>query len=152
MRFLKGISSFGGLIFAALAGALMSLQGVFNTRVNEKIGIWEATALCQGVALVTTLVILMFAGNGDFKKIHEVNKWYLLGGVMGALITFTVIKGISMLGPTYAISTILVAQLITAALIDRLAWFGCEMVNFGWTKILGVAIMIVGIVVFKWKC
>lgn len=141
-----------GLIFAALAGSLMSIQGVFNTRVTEKIGIWETNVIVQAVALVTTLIVMMVAGTGDFKKIYEVNKWYLLGGVIGALITFTVIKGISMMGPTYAISTILVAQLVTAALIDRLAWFGCEMVNFGWTKILGVAIMIVGILVFKWKC
>lgn len=141
-----------GLIFAAAAGALMSIQGVFNTRVNEKIGIWEATALCQAIALVTTLIILAFTGNGDFKKISEVNKLYLTGGIIGALITFTVIKGISMLGPTYAISTILVAQLVTAALIDKFAWFGCEMVNFGWNKFLGVAIMIAGIILFKWKC
>jgi bacterial/archaeal transporter family-2 protein len=146
------MSNIMGFVFAALAGALMSIQGVFNTRVTEKIGIWETTVIVQAVALVTTLLAMMVAGNGDFRKITEVNKWYLLGGVIGAAITFTVIKGISMMGPTYAISTILVAQLVTAALIDRLAWFGCEMLNFGWTKILGVAIMIVGILVFKWKC
>jgi bacterial/archaeal transporter family-2 protein len=146
------MSNIMGFVFAALAGSLMSIQGVFNTRVTEKIGIWETNVIVQAVALVTTLIVMMVAGTGDFKKIYEVNKWYLLGGVIGAMITFTVIKGISMMGPTYAISTILVAQLVTAALIDRLAWFGCEMLNFGWTKILGVAIMIVGILVFKWKC
>ena len=56
------------------------------------------------------------------KKIKEVNKLYLSGGLLGVIIIFTVMKGIKSLGPTYAISTILVAQLLSAALIDALLY------------------------------
>lgn len=141
-----------GIIYSILAGVFMSLQGVFNTRLNEKIGIWEANVIVQGIGFVVTLIVLLFAGNGDFKKLHDVNKIYLLGGVLGALIIFTVIKGISELGPTYSIATILVAQLATAAIIDCLGWFDTNQVPFHYSKIIGVVIMVLGIVIFKWKC
>lgn len=140
-----------GIIFSILAGILMSLQGVFNTRLNEKIGIWEANVIVQAVGFALTLIIMLIAGNGDFKKIHDVNKLYLLGGVFGAMIIFTVIKGISELGPTYSIATILVAQLLAAAAIDAFGWFDTKQIPFRLTNIIGVVVMIIGIIIFKWK-
>ena len=55
------------------------------------------------------------------------------------------------LGPTYAISIILVAQLIAAALIDLFGLFDSEKIGFGFTKIIGVIVMIIGIIIFKWR-
>lgn len=129
----------------------MSLQGVFNTRVSEKIGLWETNVFVQGTGLILTLIILFFVGNGNFKAIKEVNKFYLLGGVLGALIIFFVMQGITNLGPTYSIATILIAQLLTAGIIDSFGIFGAEQIKFTFSKFIGIGIMIVGIVIFKWK-
>jgi bacterial/archaeal transporter family-2 protein len=141
-----------GILFSIIAGVAMSVQGVFNTRLGDKIGIWETNVIVQGSAFLITLIIVFFAGNGNFKNIKDVNKLFLLGGVLGVIITFTVMKGIKDLGPTCSIATILVAQLAAAALIDAVGLFETDIVKFGFTKTLGVAIMIVGIVIFKWKC
>lgn len=140
-----------GIIFAIIAGSAMSFQGVFNTRLGEKIGTWETNMLVQGIAFVITLVIMWIWGKGDLKAISSANKLYLLGGVIGVAITFTVMMSIGNLGPTYAISIILVSQLITAAIIDAFGLFDSEKIPFGWSKIIGVAIMIAGIIIFKWK-
>ncbi len=129
----------------------MSLQGVFNTRVSEKIGLWETNVLVQGTGLILTLIILLIAGNGNFKAIKEVNKLYLLGGVLGAIIIFSVMQGISNMGPTYSIATILVAQLLAAGIIDSFGMFGADQIKFTLSKFIGIGIMIVGILVFKWK-
>ena len=129
----------------------MSLQGVFNTRVSEKIGLWETNVFVQGTGLILTLIILLVAGNGNFKTIKEVNKLYLLGGVLGAIIIFSVMQGITKLGPTYSIATILVAQLLAAGLIDSFGIFGAEQIKFTLSKFIGIGIMIVGIIIFKWK-
>ena len=59
-------------------------------------------------------------------------------------------KGISLLGTTYAISTILDPN-NAAALIDSLGLFDTNKVPFGANKIIGVIIMVVGIIIFKWK-
>lgn len=140
-----------GIIFAAVAGALMSIQGVFNTRVGEKIGLWTINMIVQGTGFLITLLVFLFFKDGNIRRIGEVNKLYLSGGLLGVFIIFTVMKGMKMLSPAYAVSIILITQLVTAAIIDCCGLFGTERCNFHFTKILGVIIMIIGIVVFKWK-
>lgn len=141
-----------GIIFSIIAGVAMSLQGVFNTRLGDKIGTWETNIFVQATGLILCVFIFLFVGNGNFKNIKDANKLYLLGGVLGAIIIFTVMMGIKRLGPTCSISIILVAQLTAAALIDAFGLFDTTKFIFGPTKIIGVIIMIAGIIVFKWKC
>jgi transporter family-2 protein len=140
-----------GIIFSIIAGIAMSLQGVFNTRVESRIGTWETNAIVQGSAFVITIILALTIGKGSFKNIKDVSKIYLLGGVLGVIIIFTVIEGIKNLGATYSIATILIAQLTAAALIDALGLFECKKISFGLNEILGVMIMIAGIIIFKWK-
>ena len=140
-----------GFIIAIISGIAMSVQGVFNTKLSDKIGTWETNTIVQGSALVLTLRILFFFGNGNFKELKSANKLYLLGGALGVVITFTVILSIKSLGTTVGIGTILIAQLLAAALIDAFGLFGSEKVPFSFHEILGIVIMIAGIVLFKWK-
>lgn len=140
-----------GVIFSIIAGVAMSIQGVFNSRLGEKIGLWETNTLVQGSAFVLTLIITLIWGKGNFKEIQNANKLYLTGGIIGVIITFTVMMSILKLRPTYAISIILIAQLIAAAVIDFFGLFDSEKLGFGFTKIIGVIVMIVGIIIFKWK-
>ena len=140
-----------GIIFSIIAGVAMSIQGVFNSRLSEKIGLWETNTLVQGSAFVLTLIVTFIWGKGNFKEIQNANKLYLTGGIIGVIITFTVMMSILKLGPTYAISIILIAQLIAAAIIDFFGLFDSEKLGFGFTKIIGVIVMIIGIIIFKWR-
>ena len=96
-----------GIIFSIIAGVTMSVQGVFNTELSKKLDYGKLQYLTQAIALVTALVVLFFAGDGSFRNLKDANKLYLLAGVLGAVITFTVIKGMSSLGPAVAVATIL---------------------------------------------
>lgn len=138
-------------LMAIVSGILMSVQGVFNTRVTEKAGIWFTNSIVQATALVVCLVLLFFVKDGNVEGLKTVNKWYLLGGVMGAGITYTVIVAMSKLGPAYAIMLILIAQMITAYLIEIFGLFGADRVPFIWSKLVAVGIMIGGIILFQWK-
>lgn len=138
-------------ILAIISGAAMSIQGVFNTRLTEKIGLWETTTIAQGSAFVLALILMFTIGKGNISEVKSVNKLYLLAGLIGVIITFTVIKTISSLGPTCGISIILVAQLVTAALIDYFGLFNTPKITFSFNEFLGVALMIAGIIFFKWK-
>lgn len=129
----------------------MSLQGVFNTRVSEKVGLWETNVFVQGTGFIVTLVILLIVGNGNIKAIKQVNKLYLLGGFLGAIIIFSVMQGITKMGPTCSIAIILVAQLLSAGVIDRFGMFGAQQIKFALSKFIGIGIMIAGIIIFKWK-
>lgn len=140
-----------GIIFSIAAGICMTFQGVFNTKLSDKIGLWETNTWVQGSAFIITLIVSLIFGNGHIKSIFNVNKLYLTGGILGAIIIFTVMKGISTLGPTCSISVILVAQLTSAAIIDAFGLFDSKKITFGTNEYIGVALMIAGIVVFKLK-
>lgn len=140
-----------GIILAIVAGSTMSIQGVMNTRLGEKIGIYESNVWVQGTAFLLALVVLWIMGNGNFKEIMNINKLYLLGGVLGIIITLTVMLSINKLSPTIAISIILISQLTVAALIDAFGLMESEKILFGWNKFLGLALMIGGMILFKQK-
>ncbi|MDE5747574.1 MAG: DMT family transporter, partial [Acetatifactor sp.] len=55
------------------------------------------------------------------------------------------------LGPARAVMLIVVAQLLVAYVIELLGWFGVERQPWEWRKVIGMAIAIAGIVIFKWK-
>ena len=140
-----------GILLSAVAGAAMSLQGVFNARLADKVGLFESNAFVQGTAFLLSLIALFVAGNGSLGALGAANKVYWLGGALGIVITLTVMLGMQSLGPAVAVSIILIAQLFVAAIIDAFGWFGTEQVPFTWTKWLGMGLMVSGVIVFRLK-
>lgn len=141
-----------GLFIALISGALMSVQGVFNTQVTKASSIWAASAFVQLTALMVCLGAWVCTDRSNLLNVFQVQpKYMLLGGAIGAFITYTVIKSMDMLGPAKAVMLIVVAQLMVAYVIELLGWFGAEKQPWEWRKALGMAVAILGIVIFKWK-
>lgn len=141
-----------GFLIAILSGALMSIQGVFNTQVTKTSGIWVANAFVQLTAFLVCMGAWLLTDRSSFGTLLKVEpKYMLLGGVLGAGITYTVIKGMDMLGPAKAVMLIVIAQLIVAYGIELLGLFGVEKQPLEMRKVIGMVIAIAGIVVFKWK-
>jgi transporter family-2 protein len=141
-----------GFFIAIISGALMSIQGVFNTQVTKASGIWAAAAFVQFSALIVCLGAWGILERGSLMQVFQVEpKYMLLGGVIGAFITYTVVQSMSSLGPAKAAMLIVISQLIVAYLIEVFGMFGVEKTGFSWRKMLGMGIAIIGIVIFKWK-
>ena len=79
------------------------------------------------------------------------NKYALLGGVIGAFITITVIKGMDALGPARATMLIVIAQLAVSYLVELLGWFGVERQPLELRKLLGLGVAVAGVILFKWE-
>ncbi len=140
-----------GIITAIVSGAAMSLQGVMNTRLSDKIGLMESNAFVQGTACALSLIAVLIFGKGNFALIKNVQPVYLFGGALGLVITVTVMVAINNLNPTTGISVILISQLLVAALIDAFGILGSEKIAFTPQKIFGVILMIAGVLLIKWK-
>ena len=141
-----------GILIALLSGALMSVQGVFNTELTKQTSLWVSTGWVQISAFLVCVAAWLFTGRESVGALMKVeNKYILLGGVIGAFITVTVIQRMSSLGPAKAAMLIVIAQLAVAYLIELFGMFGVEKVDFQWRKLLGMAIAIAGIVIFKWE-
>ena len=141
-----------GFLVALISGALMSIQGVFNTEVTKQTSLWVSTGWVQFSAFVVCVMAWLFTGRDSVGALWQVDhKYTLLGGVIGAFITITVIQSMGALGPAKAAMLIVISQLAVAYVIELFGMFGVDKQPFAWRKILGMLISIVGIVIFKWQ-
>lgn len=141
-----------GFFIAILSGALMSVQGVFNTQVTKEAGVWVSNGWVQLSAFAVCLLAWLVAGRDSVSALGRVEPRYLLlGGVIGAGITWTVIKSMEHLGPAKAALLIVIAQLIVAYVIELLGMFGVEKEPLQWRKVIGMLISLIGVAIFQWK-
>ena len=143
-----------GWIIAIVSGALMSIQGVFNTGVTKQTSTWLASAwvAISGFVVAFFLWLVFERNDASIMSLARVDhKYMLLGGVIGALITWTVIKSMESLGPAKAVLIIVIAQLLVAYLIELFGLFGVEKTKFEWMKLIGLLLSIAGFVLFKWE-
>lgn len=141
-----------GFFAALISGALMSIQGVFNTEVTKQTSLWVSTGWVQFSAFMVCVFAWLFTGRQSISALWQVDsKYTLLGGVIGAFITITVIQSMGTLGPAKAAMLIVISQLVVAYVIELLGMFGTTRQPLEWRKVLGMLIAIVGIVIFKWE-
>lgn len=139
-----------GIITALISGALMSLQGVFNTEVTKQTSVWVSAGWVQLTAFITCAAIWMFSERMPINTLWQVRPVYMLtGGLMGAFITYTVIKSMGSLGPASATLLIVISQIAVSYGIELFGLFGTEHVPFEWKKLLGAAIAVIGIIIFR---
>lgn len=139
-----------GVLIALLSGALMSVQGVFNTDVTRNTSLWVSTAFVQFTALLVCLLAWLVTDRSSFWALASVpNKYTLLGGVIGAFITVTVVRAMGMLGPAKAAMLIVIAQLAVAWLIELLGLFGMERTEFSVRRLIGMLVAVAGIITFE---
>lgn len=141
-----------GFLIALISGALMSIQGVLNTEVTKQTGIWVAAGWVQLTAFLACVLLWFFADKSPVSALWHVQPPYMLiGGLLGAFITYTVIRSMDGLGPAKATLLIVVTQIIVAYGIELFGLFGVEKAPFEWRKLIGAGIAIAGIIVFRWK-
>ena len=144
--------SMWGIILALISGALMSIQGVFNTEVTKQTSLWVSTGFVQLTAFFVCVIAWLCTGRENVALLTEVRPWYLLtGGILGAFITITVVQSMGSLGPAQAVIIIVTSQVAVAYLIELFGLFGSSQASFSWRKILGLLIAIAGIVLFRWE-
>ena len=113
-----------GFLSALISGALMSIQGVFNTNVTKQTSLWVSTGWVQFSAFLVCVAAWLFTGRESIGALWQVENKYTL---------------------------IVISQLAVAYLIELMGLFGVEKADFQWRKLLGMLICIAGVVIFKWK-
>ena len=141
-----------GMIIALISGALMSIQGVLNTQLTKQTSVWVSNSWVQFSALIICLGAWAVTDRKSFAMLWQVeHKYVLLGGIIGAFITLTVILSMKKLGPAQAALLIVVAQLAVAYAIEPFGWFDMEKAQFSWVKLVGLLIAVGGITLFQLK-
>ena len=73
-----------GFLAALISGALMSVQGVFNTEVTKQTSLWVSTGWVQLSAFMVCVAAWLFTGRQSIGALWQIeNKYTLLGGGPG---------------------------------------------------------------------
>jgi transporter family-2 protein len=138
-----------GLLLALIAGSLVSVQNIFNSKVNERAGSWATTALVLGLGFLASFTFgLVFAGK-DLFRLHNMQIWYWFSGLIGVGVVVCLVQGIKRLGPTYAVSIMMTSQIGIALLLDSMGWLGLHKVPFTFKQLIGVLVIVGGMMIFK---
>ncbi|HHW43544.1 EamA-like transporter family protein [Desulfofundulus thermobenzoicus] len=131
------------LVIAALSGVIMAVQGSLDAALGKIIGLLETTFVVHLVGLVVVAVLLfgLRLGDGQLANYAQAPWYYYLGGVLGVLIIYGVVRSIPKVGVAPATTAIIVGQVLTASLIDHLGLFGLEKLPFTWYRLLGTLLM-----------
>lgn len=131
------------LIIAALAGIAMAVQGSLNSALGKVVGLWETTFIVHltGLVLAAVLLFVCRLGEGCWSN-YAAAPWYTyLGGVLGVLIIYGVVRSIPKVGVAPATTAIILGQVTCAALIDAFGLFGMRKIPFSPITILGTLLM-----------
>ena len=67
-----------GFIVALISGALMSIQGVFNTEVTKQTSLWVSTGWVQLSAFAVCVLAWLFTGRESVAALWQVDNKYTL--------------------------------------------------------------------------
>jgi bacterial/archaeal transporter family-2 protein len=128
------------------AGVAGTVQIAVMGRLGDRIGIVPALAFASAVAAGISLLVLLAARRslGGFADAFDQPAWLWLGGVMGAIVVFTITFAGPRIGTTATVAVFLVGQFVAAAIIDRYGLFGLDRIPLGWARVAGLALLGVG--------
>lgn len=140
-----------GIVMALAAGSLISVQTMFNNKVNEAVSSQTTTALVLGMGFLASFCMGMLFEGTEYFTLRPMKTWFWFSGLLGIGVVTCVVKGVKLLGPSNAILIVMASQLICALWWDSVGWFGLETVPFTIQKAIGVIVLIAGLILFKAK-
>ncbi|MCU5403131.1 DMT family transporter [Bacillus cereus] len=138
-----------GFSLAILAGILISLQSVFNAKVNENVGQWLTTTCVLGIGLISSILFYIITENSINIKVYTTNYLFYVSGLFGIGLIICIMGAIKSLGPAYTVLISLITQLVIALCIDTFGLFGMESIPLQINKLVGIGLLIVGVGIFK---
>lgn len=134
--------------FAALGlGAIISMQPAINAHMAFRLGSPLAAATCS-IVISLLMVAVVWATLGrvptGWSKLLSLPWWVLIGGAAGALFVLGGIMVVPRLGVAAFFTCVVLGQVLGAAILDQLGAFGLEAQPLGWTRALGILLVVAG--------
>ena len=141
------------ILFAVAAGAGVAAQAVINGRLRFVLGapVWAATAQF----VVGLVILLLYAALSRpvipaGADIARAPWWMWTGGFFGATFILMAVVATPVLGAALMLASSIVGQLAAALLIDHYGLFGATVIQVTPTRILGVVLLAVGVILIRW--
>ncbi|MCU4651259.1 DMT family transporter [Roseibacterium sp. SDUM158016] len=139
------------LALAALGGAASTLQAPINARLAAHTGDSVAAAAISfavGMAILSSIALFR-AGLPDGSALANAPWWAWAGGAFGAIYVWSALATVGTLGAVTMVAALILGQLTAALVIDAVGGFGLQVREIGWTRLLAVAFVAVGLVLSR---
>ncbi|MBJ8053478.1 DMT family transporter [Bacillus cereus] len=138
-----------GILLAVFGGVFITLQGTFNANLSSDIGIWSTSIMTHLIGFLIATTIFLLKKEEKVTDLKGVKKVYLAAGALGGLIICAETMAIYSMGVTLTAGTLMVAQLLTATVIEMKGLFHIKKIQMKRYHIVGTIVMILGIFVFN---
>ena len=141
------------LMFVMLiAGGMAATQSAVNARLSAFIGNpIQASFISFLIGAIALLLVLLIARQGlpPVSRVVAVPPYYLAGGLCGVVFITSAIFLVPRIGVVNVLFIGLAGQMIVSVMIDHFGWLGVERQPLHLYRVLGLALIVVGIVFLK---
>jgi transporter family-2 protein len=133
------------VVLTAAAGGLIALQAPINAGLGKATGDLAAAMisfLVGSAALV--LIVLISSKAGGVSNAGDVEWYYLIGGLLGAIYVANALVAVGSIGAGGVAAATIAGQLTASVVADRLGVLGLEQVSLSPERILGIVMLLVG--------
>jgi bacterial/archaeal transporter family-2 protein len=132
---------------AAAAGVLVGMQAPVNSRLGRNLGSVQAAtfSFVVGTIALALVATLFYGGLGSFGQAAKAPAWAWIGGLLGAVYVTVAILTVRTLGVSGLTVLVIAGQLTAAVIIDRFGLFGIARQPIATTRIAGLVLLIVGV-------
>ena len=135
------------VLATVVAGGLVGIQAPVNNVLSRSVGSFGAVSVNFAVGTACVLAVTFLLAGG-IKEGGDPVPWYywLLGGIAGAVYVTVALIAVREVGAGVVAAATIAGQLALAVLVDRLGVFGLEQRAITWDRLLGIALLAVGVV------
>ena len=137
---------------ALIAGMAAPTQFAINSQLRQAVG---GPVLAAAISFLVGTVVLFAATAIISRSVPDLGAtvsapwWMYLGGLLGAFYVCASIVLTPRLGVATTIGLFLAGQVIASMIIDQFGWFGVPVQQASIPRILGAALIIVGVAIVQ---
>jgi len=130
------------------AGCLVGMQAPINSRLGKSVGSVQAAtfSFLAGTAVLLLVLAFVHDGFGDLGKVGRAPWWALVGGLLGAVYVTVALIAVRTLGASGLTAVVITGQLAISVAIDRFGLLGIAKQHIDASRIVGLALLVVGVV------
>lgn len=136
------------VLLAIAAGCFVGLQAPVNARLGKQVGSLQAATVSFTVGTLALILVASLSSGGlsSIGSVGRVPWWALIGGMLGAFYVTVALVTVRTLGLSSLTAIVVSGQLAIAVVVDRFGLLGIAKQQIGATRIVGLVLLVVGVV------
>jgi bacterial/archaeal transporter family-2 protein len=133
------------LLVAVIGGVAVTMQAQFMGLMDRHLGTVESVFITYGSGALVVGVVMLLLRGGNLRAWSTLPWYAFLAGVVGLLIVGAIGYSVPRLGLVPALTLIVAAQFIAAAVLDHYGWLGAAVRPLDTARALGILVLLLGV-------